>query len=260
MSESTHRSTQRVFLILEMVAQETSGLSFTEIFSLSNIPKSSLSPLLSTLAEADYLYLDGDTKKYHIGKNLYYLGCSYLKSNSLYQLLAREIQILANSLQTTAYFNLFRQGETIYHIISDTYTSVKVVRTPRASLPAYATATGKALLSQFDFSQLEEMYPNDFTTITPHTVKNIAQLWKQLETFRKTGFFEEVEESTLFIRCTAVPLEVEGKMVAAISVAQHVLEHTPETQEKIREKLLATKKILELLIVNHLDQWSRFGE
>lgn len=255
-----HRSTQRVFQILELVATQPMGLSFSQISQDGQIPKSSLSPLLATLTKEQYLYLDSGTKKYHIGKNLYFLGRAYLKNASLYPLLSREVQQVATQLEATTYLNTRIEGNTVYQCISETYTSVNVIRTPKHHLPAYATASGKALLSQHTKAQLEALYPEPFQTLTPHTLPNVAQLWKELEDYGKEGFYQEREESTLLIACIAVPIEVEGTVVAALSVAQHVLSANEERQAQLKQPLLEAKQLIERLICDHMGQWKQFCE
>lgn len=255
-----HRSTQRVFQILELVAAQPTGLSFSQIASHGKIPKSSLSPLLATLTQEQYLFLESGSKKYHIGKNLYFLGRAFFKGSSLYSLLSREVQKVATQLEATTYLNTLKEGQTVYQCISEAYTSVNVIRTPKCQLPAYATASGKALMSKHSLSQLEALYQEPFSSLTPHTLSDLTRLWDNLERQRLEGVYHEREESTLLITCMAVPIEVEGEIVAALSVAQHVLTVEEERTQQIKQELLEVKQLMERLIVDHKEQWQSFCE
>lgn len=254
----THRTTDRIFQILETVATQPQGMSFTEISEKTSTPKGSLSPLLNTLASQKYLRYEGATKTYYIGKNLYFLGRAFVNNNPLHQLLSLEVNQLATTVQSSVYLNALEGRHSKYLLMSDTFTKVKTVNTAGTLFPAYATASGKALLSTHARSELEALYPEGLEAVTPNTLPDITALIEQMEQYAKTGVFHEIEESTLFIRCISVPIEVHGKIVAAMSIAFHVLEGTPEKMEFLGQELKETKKIVQVLIEDHYDQWKHY--
>src|SRR5699024_3031372 len=76
-----HRPTQRVLDILLLLSQNEDGLSHTEISQLTDIPKSTISPILRTLEEMKFVTLNAHNK-YAIGINALKVGGTFIKSNS----------------------------------------------------------------------------------------------------------------------------------------------------------------------------------
>jgi IclR helix-turn-helix domain len=62
------KSADRVFDILEYVADAAEPPSFSQMTSDLNIPRSSLFPLLNTLHARHYLEQDPETDRYRIGQ------------------------------------------------------------------------------------------------------------------------------------------------------------------------------------------------
>lgn len=65
-SEETagHRATLRVLAILDALAANQKGLTMAEICRELGAPKSSLFPILHTMADTEYIAYDEDTKRY----------------------------------------------------------------------------------------------------------------------------------------------------------------------------------------------------
>ena len=116
------------------------------------------------------------------------------------------------------------------------------------SLPAYCTGIGKALLADYTLPALQQLYPHGLHPQTPNTITDIPYLAAQLETFRATGFFYEIEESTPHVRCIAVPLRKNGVVVSAISVAIPAFRYTSEKEESIHLLLQNAKHQLENIL------------
>ena len=78
-SEETtrHRATLRVSAILDALAANQKGLTMAEICRELDAPKSSLFPILHTMADTEYIAYDEDTMRYSIGLRAYLLGKAF---------------------------------------------------------------------------------------------------------------------------------------------------------------------------------------
>ncbi|MCY1550407.1 Pectin degradation repressor protein KdgR [compost metagenome] len=87
----------------------------------------------------------------------------------------------------------------------------------------HSTAVGKAYLAMLDEAGLQaalDLLPQPFARHTPHTVKDIADLRRQLERVRKQGWAADEEENEAGIHCFGAPIYGQNGMpVAAISVS-----------------------------------------
>lgn len=76
-----HRSTQRVLDIFELLAfgERSTGYTLTEIATELQVPKSSIFPIIHTLAANRYLRYNSDTARYRIGRRAFEIGNTYVK-------------------------------------------------------------------------------------------------------------------------------------------------------------------------------------
>ena len=61
MAKTEHRPTARVLNILELLAANQEGLTLTEIAEAIDAPKSSILPLIHTMAQRKFIFLDVHT-------------------------------------------------------------------------------------------------------------------------------------------------------------------------------------------------------
>ena len=117
-------------------------------------------------------------------------------------------------------------------------------------IPAYGTAIGKALLMDTEFLELKKLYPNGLKALTENTITDFTDLSNQLSEARLLGYTCEMEESTQYIRCFAVPIQKKGKVVAAISVAIPIFRYTEERAKLVRTLLFDSKNKIETILNN----------
>ena len=77
MAQTAHRSTSRVLDIIELLSASIEGHTLTEIAQLLNSPKSSILPMLQTMAARGFIDLNYRTNRYTIGLGLYFAASIY---------------------------------------------------------------------------------------------------------------------------------------------------------------------------------------
>ena len=70
-TDAPHRSTQRVLNILDVLSHSDDGLTMAEICRTLQAPKSSLFPIIHTMAEEGYICFDETSNHYRIGFKTY---------------------------------------------------------------------------------------------------------------------------------------------------------------------------------------------
>jgi IclR family pca regulon transcriptional regulator len=132
-------------------------------------------------------------------------------------LLARARDDLAESVSLAVLDNdtaLFIARAEAEHIVS---TGVRV----GAHLPAYCSATGRILLTQFSDDEIvERIGKKPLRSRTTHTITKISLLLAEIAAIRKRAYAISDEELELGMRALAVPvLGKNNEIIAAISVS-----------------------------------------
>ncbi|MBD5395055.1 MAG: IclR family transcriptional regulator [Lachnospiraceae bacterium] len=245
-TSNEHRSTTRVLDALELIAQGgKSGYTLTEICQQLDVAKSSMLPILHTLVHRHYLSTDSVSGKYTIGSYAFQIGNAYLENFDTMSEITKELHNITNVCSETSYFATLKDGEAFYIAKADSSESIRMVAAIGHSLPAYSTGIGKALLTDYSLADLKKLYPQGLRSLTPKTITDFNELAAQLKKSRSCGFSCEIEESTQYIRCLAVPLRKNGTVIAAISVAIPVFRYTSEKEDLILHLLENSKQRLE---------------
>ena len=153
-----HRPTLRVLKILEAVAYNKQGFTLTEMADYINAPKSSIFPVLNTLADQKYLYYNRQTMRYFIGMKAYEVGQTYAKQTDVLKDISEIILNMVNVCGETAHFAVLDEGNIFYLVTHDSPERVRIFTTVGARLPAYATSLGKALLLDHSLEQLRALF------------------------------------------------------------------------------------------------------
>lgn len=249
MSLYQHRSTLRVLEILEHLAKSESGYSLTELTKKLKVPKSSLYPIIQTLNNEGYLSLNEQTLKFTLGAKVLALSSAYLNKNTVLGILKNEMQELVNQFSETCQLAVLKEGEVLYLIRIDSSEPIRLVSNEGASLPAYCTSLGKALLSKHSFTELKDLYPDGLKKITSKTIDNVEDLYNEILKIRKTGIAYENGEVTENIQCYSVPIVKKDEIYMAVSVSIPNFRAVFKEQ-KIKKGLLEFKKKIEKIVVD----------
>ena len=215
----TVKSSQRTLRILEIISKNKAGVSFTEIQKELELPKSSLFSLLKELLSNDYLSFNEITKKYSAGISFIKLCTSGIENTDL----ITELNILTSNLtqetNQTSHAGILDGTNIIYLSKSENNTNLSLMKSVGLKIPAHCTSIGKMLLSQFSLQELENLYYNyNFEKYTEYSISSLADLIKEIEKIKKNGYSLELRETNVLAGCISLPIEHNGKMVAAFSV------------------------------------------
>lgn len=246
--QTFHRSTERVLDILELAASDAGGFTLTEIAQRIGAPKSSLFPIIRTMAEKKYLQANTQTGRYCIGVKALEVGYAYLQDTGIIEDVREQMRQIVENCGETCHFGQLDGQEVIYLLKVDSPQSIRTFSSVGKRLPAYITAIGKALLSDLDYDQLAALYAEGLRAVTPHTITDLPTLYEQLAAIHAGEFATEVEESEPLIRCVALPVRKDGRVVAALSVAIPVFRYEEGKLQNIQSLLLGARERIESLL------------
>lgn len=249
MGTTNHHILESAIKILNYVAEKERGVTFKEIYSELQIPKSTAYSLVQTFVNMEYLYKDNDTGRFTIGLKCFEIGNSYLGVNSLF-LQAKEIlEAISIKCNETTHFAVLDGTDIVYIYKFDSRQPIRIFSNIGKRMPAHATAVGKALLAAHSDEEIRNIYKGkELEKLTDNTITSLDILIQQLQEIRKSGVAFEKEESTPSVQCIGVAiLSRQKKPAAGISIAIPTY-RAPKKLDKFITLLFEAKKQMENML------------
>jgi DNA-binding IclR family transcriptional regulator len=161
-----------------------------------------------------------NSHKYKIGTKLYFLGSLYLSTEDIVRTADPVIKTLNQLTNETVFVGIFDRGNVVHIMKEESRHPFRLTHTIGTILPAYATAMGKAFLSELTEAEIDSLYPDEnLVPLTKHTIATKTELKRELEQVRKTGVAFNKGEYYEGIWCISALLHgASGRATAALSI------------------------------------------
>lgn len=217
----TIQSVNRALDILFLFTNTKPRLGITDISNLLGLTKPTVHGLVQTLANRGFLYQDPETRKYSLGLKIHEIGTILSSTLKINQVGAGPARRLADATNYMIRIAIWDRDEILvtFNVFPGSQTINYQQLGPR--VPAYCSASGKAILSKMPSKKIEQyLKQTSLTPYTPNTITTIKQLKKELEKARNNGYAEDREEYLPGLFCISAPIfNQNGKPYAAISVS-----------------------------------------
>lgn len=255
MPNTEHKPTERVLNILELLSATPSGLSLSDVAKNIGSPKTTVAPILHTMACRNFVAFHKDTNLYTIGIGAYLAGSSYYGEKSIMQFIKSEMEHAVNETNEICQFGIRSEDSVLYIAKVDSKEAIRLVSSVGKRLPLYCTALGKALLYQLPFEKVKSLYPNGLKSFTEYTISSFDRLQQEMEQINACKFACEKREVTLDICCYAVPICCNQKTIASLSISVPAYRDNEEKAVLIEDVLKKVGNTIEqYLFENHLDE------
>lgn len=222
-----HMPTLRVLNIFEAIYNSKKGRTLTEISQDTGIAKGTLHPIIATLLAKEYL--ESKNNIISIGRSAFKLGYSYAHSLSYLYIIKPHMREIVTDCDEICQLGILDGKNVLYVEKIEPKQAIRIESSAGKTILAYATALGKCLLSTLTDDTIKHLYPQkDLFTYTPKTIAKRNILVKNLHEVNSNGYAHEVGETNIDIECIAVPILVNGKAKAALSVSLPIFRSTPE--------------------------------
>lgn len=237
------KSAGRALDILEELAGEPSGLTFTELLQRLELPKSSLHELLSLLMERSYVIGDQETRRYRLGTRVWEVGQAYVQHRHIVEEARPAMDAVVALINETAQLSVLDGMDNVYLAKVDCSHPLRLQTDVGKRFPAYATGLGKVLLAHVPTHELAaRIREHPLNALTERTITDPDLLAAELARIRTQGFAVDWEEGMEGLRCIAVPIRDHRGVVAAMSVSIPVVRATP-SQMSTALRLLAKESM-----------------
>jgi len=231
------QAVHRAMRTLRELMSAPRGLGVTELADRLGMPKPTVHALLRTREAEQAVTQDAESGKYRLGPVLVALGNSYLDSHELRNRAHTWAGLLADRTGEAVWVGVLvdQQVLVIHHAFRP--GGIARVRETGATLPWNATALGKAIAAFVDEDVRAGLLGGELVAPTGRSVTDPAELAKQLDGVRETGYATEEHELTLGDAGIAAPvLDASGRSLGAVGVVGPI------------ERLLAADQAKELAI------------
>lgn len=212
------KSATRALQILKAVGSTQEGMKHIEIAKALNIPKGSLSFLLTDLITEGFLRTDSTGKCYKIGSQILTLAGHYLSSLDVVQLSNSIIRNLAAKTNESAGLAVKMGWDVMIVCKENSQEPLKWDLEIGTRFPMYSTAAGKAILAHLSEEELHDFLKTvPLNAKTNRTITDKKTLLKQLEEIRNGALAYATEEQYDGMIGLAGPVfNNEGRVVASI--------------------------------------------
>ena len=217
----TVKSVQRALTILNLFSQQITRLGIMEISEALNITKGAAHGLVSTLAEAGFLYQEPETRKYRLGLKALEIGMMQPDAVNISRCAAGPANSLTHAKKMVTRVGLW-DGEAVT-VIAVFYPQERpeISSSLGPRIHAYASSLGKAILAHRSREEVEAYLKKvELKPFTTATITNKKLLLQDLEEARKKGFAIDREESAYGMACIGAPLyDKRGDAIGALSIS-----------------------------------------
>ena len=241
MSESI-RAVERALDVLMCFTSQTPELSMTEISEMVGLNKSTVHRLLATLEGKHFLERDQVTGIYRPGIRIVQLAFLTLEHNDIRRLASPFLHDLCDRFHENVNLTVLDDTDVVYLDVVEGSQRVKLAAVPGQRLPAFCTASGKAILAFLLEDKINDILIRSITKYTKNTLTSIDAILEDLRIARERGYATSEQEFEDGINAIAAPIG--NGPIASVSIAGPAYRLTKERMIELGPELLkATKNI-----------------
>lgn len=218
--EDNVKSADRALQVLSLLTGNPRGLTFAEIISDLDLPKSSTHGLLRTMLNRGYL-AQNDDRRFLLGVRVWEAGQAWLRGLDLASVARAPLEAARDQLNETVQLAVLDGVDNVYVAKVEADHRVVLQSAVGSRLPASTTGLGKALLSGLTDEDIRERFSGyEFPAFTERSITSLDGLVRAVIAARDRGYAIDDGEYTPGVYCVAVPVRNhEGAVCAALSVS-----------------------------------------
>lgn len=208
-------------LTLLLLLRERRTLTVSEASRDLGVAASTAHRLLAMLQYRGFISQDPATKAYALGPVLEELGLLAVRGMDIRAQARPIMERLVAEVGETVHLGVLRGAEVLFLESVESAKALRVADRTGMTLPAHASAVGKALLAGLAVEQLHILYPDDdLPAYRPNTITDRSTLEQALNTVRERGYATNADESEAGVSGVAAPIRDKvGLVRAALTVS-----------------------------------------
>jgi IclR family pca regulon transcriptional regulator len=215
-------SLDRGLRLLQTFGTTTGPMALSDLARAAELPRATARRILFTLAHGGFVSTDG--KLFMLTPHVLTLAASYLRSSQVVTVLQPVLDRIATTAQEISSLAVLDGEEVVFIARGSPARVFSAGLDIGYRLPAYCTSVGRAMLGQFDDTELAaKLAAMRRGPMTPHTVTDPKKLLAAIGADRKMGYSLVDREAEPHFRSISVPVRrYDNAIVAAINMGAHV--------------------------------------
>lgn len=251
MAENSVQSLERAFDLIELLCRSRNGMSIGALSTQTGLHKSTVHRLLSTMCSRGYVQKDADTSIYRAGMHICELS-GYITDNMDVIDRARvPMERLVQQTGETVHLVMQYEKDIVYiHKVEGQTGGMRMVSRIGMRRPLYCTGVGKAILATLPDEEVKALWDSsDIQKLTPHTIVDENQFFREIAQIKKLGYAMDNEENELDVRCIAAAIkDYRGRASYALSISAPLSRMTDERIEQLKVPLLRERDAIANMI------------
>lgn len=238
------KALNRALDVLEYFTERQPRHSLKDISQLAHMPESSLFRILLTLKQRGYLEQNPDGT-YQLPPQLAYAQL-YRRAELLKAVARPHLAALSTRFDETASLAMLYVDEIRVLDTVETFREIRMVNRPGRILPPHSSSLGKAITAFQAADLIDRMLEvYGLHKRTEHSIVDRQALAEEYAAVRERGYAFDREETVLGGMCIGVPVRLDERVRAAISISLPVIRSSPEQEAAMIEALQSRAQALE---------------
>jgi IclR family acetate operon transcriptional repressor len=209
----------RAIALLEQVAGADSPVALADATAAVGLPKPTVYRMLAMLADAGLLAREPDGRRVSPGPRLARLALGVLRNGTASAARRAILKRLVATLGETCNLTMLDGDEVVYLDRVESDWPLRVTLQPGSRVPLHCTASGKLLLALLPAARRRAIVAAiALPRSTERTITDRRQLDAELARVRRERLAVDDEEYLAGLVCVAVPVSVDGRVVASVAV------------------------------------------
>jgi IclR family KDG regulon transcriptional repressor len=213
------RAVDRALDILLCFTREEPTRSLTQIAESIHMSKTTVHRLLATLENKRFITRDNTTGLYRLGLRFIEMASLVLQDVELHRWAQPYLQRLSLEYGETVDLSILDGSYVIYLEVIESPQRVKLAAAVGQRLPAFFTASGKALLAYLPEEQVQKIISDNLAEASNHNPAPISEMLADLRITAERGYAISEQEYEEEINAVAAPIFDEDKHpIASIAI------------------------------------------
>ncbi|WP_428912443.1 IclR family transcriptional regulator [Niallia sp. Krafla_26] len=216
--ESILSSVQNGLSIIKIFTKEKPIWGITEISRTLNLPKSTVSRLITDLVNEGYLKKVGN--KYSLGLSILTLSGVIMSRLEIHREAHEPLKALVRKVNENAHISTLEGIQLIYLLKVECNQAVRLLSHVGHYRPVTCSSPGKLLLAYQTSDVINEVIKAGLTKRGPDSITDPAELVNRLKKIKQQGYDVSINEMNEDVVSIAAPIkDYLGNVIASVSIA-----------------------------------------
>lgn len=213
--------------------------TLSELARETGVAKSTLHRVCTAMGERGWIARNTSSGQLELGPRIAWLA-RWTPASALAPAFHHVAAWLVERHNETTCLTVLDGRDSVFVAKQETSHPVRLITAVGSRLPAFASASGRAMLADLPASEIDALYAGcELETPTGRRLRGLAELHTILEETRGRGFGENVDETALGLHCIAAPVGPPGRVRAAVTLCVPSGRMNPRRRRELVTDLLA---------------------